>query len=68
MGPFIGRLLIQRMVTSNPTPSYIRRVAEVFNNNGQGQRGDIAAVVKAILMDPEARACDNRIGNERRAT
>jgi len=67
VGPFIGRRLIQRMVTSNPTPEYIRRVAEVFNNNGQGQRGDIAAVVKAILMDPEARACDNRIGNERRA-
>ncbi|MEL6132656.1 MAG: DUF1800 family protein, partial [Bacteroidota bacterium] len=63
VGPFIGRLLIQRMVTSNPTPDYIRRVAEIFNNNGQGQRGDMAAVVKAILMDPEARACTDRVGN-----
>ena len=57
-GPFICRQLIQRLVKSNPSPSYIERVANVFNNNGQGVRGDMAAVVKAILMDPEARNCD----------
>lgn len=54
VGPFISRQLIQRLVTSNPSPAYIERVASVFNNNGVGSRGDLAAVVKAILMDPEA--------------
>jgi uncharacterized protein (DUF1800 family) len=58
VGPFIGRLLIQRMVKSNPTPAYIERVASAFNDNGSGVRGDILAVVKAILLDPEARSCD----------
>ncbi len=56
VGPFIGRQLIQHLVTSNPSPAYVARVAGVFNNNGQGVRGDLAAVVKAILLDPEARA------------
>lgn len=55
VGPFISRQLIQRLVLSNPSPDYIQRVATVFNNNGQGVRGDLAAVVKAILLDPEAR-------------
>jgi len=55
VGPFIARQLIQRLVLSNPSPDYIQRVATVFNNNGQGVRGDLAAVVKAILLDPEAR-------------
>lgn len=55
VGPFIGKLLIQRLVTSNPTPDYVARVASVFNNNGQNIRGDLGAVVKRILMDPEAR-------------
>jgi len=55
VGPFISRQLIQRLVLSNPSPDYIQRVAAVFNNNGQGVRGDLAAVVKAILLDPEAR-------------
>jgi len=55
VGPFIGRLLIQRLVTSNPSPAYVRRVAAAFNNNGAGVRGDIAATVRAILLDPEAR-------------
>ncbi len=55
VGPFIGRQLIQRLVTSNPSPAYVSRVAAVFNNNGKGVRGDMAAVVKAILLDPEAR-------------
>ncbi len=54
VGPFIAIRLIQRLVTSNPSPGYVRRVAEVFNNNGAGVRGDLGAVVKTILLDPEA--------------
>ena len=53
--PFISKLLIQQMVTSNPTPAYVGRVATVFRNNGQGARGDLKAVIRAILLDPEAR-------------
>jgi uncharacterized protein (DUF1800 family) len=56
VGPFIGRQLIQRLVTSNPTPGYIARVASVFNNNGAGVRGDLKAVLRAILLDIEARS------------
>lgn len=56
VGPFIGRQLIQRLVTSNPSPAYVGRVAAVFNNNGKGVRGDLAAVVRAILLDNEARS------------
>jgi uncharacterized protein (DUF1800 family) len=56
--PFISKHLIMRLVTSNPSPAYIQRVATVFNNNGQGVKGDLAAVVRAILLDPEARDCD----------
>lgn len=55
VGPFIARQLIQRLVTSNPSPAYIARVAHVFANNGQAVRGDLKAVVQAILLDPEAR-------------
>ncbi|MDH3747677.1 MAG: DUF1800 domain-containing protein [Gammaproteobacteria bacterium] len=55
VGPFIAIRLIQRLTTSNPSPGYVDRVASVFNNNGTGVRGDIGAVVKAILMDAEAR-------------
>lgn len=55
-GPFIARQLIQRMVTSNPSPSYVYRVAQAFANNGAGVRGDMAAVVRAILLDYEARS------------
>jgi uncharacterized protein (DUF1800 family) len=55
MGPFIGRQLIQHLVTSNPSPAYVARVTRVFDNNGAGARGDLTAVVKAILLDPEAR-------------
>lgn len=55
VGPFLARGLLQRLVTSNPSPAYIARVAAVFNNNGSGVRGDLAATVKAILLDPEAR-------------
>ncbi len=54
VGPFFGKQMIQRLVTSNPSPQYVRRVAEVFNDNGFGVRGDLAAVFKAILMDEEA--------------
>lgn len=56
VGPFIGRLLIQRFVTSNPSPAYISRVAGAFNNNGSGVRGDMKAMIKAILLDTEARS------------
>ncbi len=55
VGPFIAVRLIQRLVTSNPSPWYVARVASVFDDNGMGERGDLGAVVKAILMDPEAR-------------
>jgi uncharacterized protein (DUF1800 family) len=55
VGPFIARLLIQRLVTSNPTPAYIGRVSAAFANNGSNVRGDLKAVLKAILLDPEAR-------------
>jgi uncharacterized protein (DUF1800 family) len=55
VGPFIAIRLIQRLVTSNPSPGYVARVASVFNNNGSGVRGDLGAVVKAILLDSEAR-------------
>jgi uncharacterized protein (DUF1800 family) len=55
VGPFIGRQLIQRLVTSNPSPAYVARVAAVFANNGAGVRGDLKAVVRAILLDTEAR-------------
>jgi len=54
VGPFVAIRLIQRLVTSNPSPGYVRRVAEVFNNNGAGVRGDLGAVVRAILLDDEA--------------
>ncbi|MFM2394356.1 MAG: hypothetical protein RLZZ546_2338 [Bacteroidota bacterium] len=57
-GPFVCRQLIQRLVTSNPSPAYINRVANVFNNDGTGVRGNMFAVTKAILMDDEARKCD----------
>jgi uncharacterized protein (DUF1800 family) len=55
VGPFIGRQLIQRFVTSNPTPEYVARVAAAFADNGQGVRGDMKAVIRAILLDAEAR-------------
>lgn len=55
VAPFISKQLIQKLVTSNPTPAYVQRVATVFNNDGSGQRGNLAAVVRAILLDSEAR-------------
>lgn len=58
VGPFLARRLIQRFVTSNPTPAYISRVASKFNNNGSGVRGDLGAVIQAILLDSEAHLAD----------
>jgi uncharacterized protein (DUF1800 family) len=64
VGPFIGRQLIQRLVTSNPSPEYVGRVADSFNSGrftssvysvGSGNRGDMRAVIAAVLLDPEAR-------------
>jgi uncharacterized protein (DUF1800 family) len=55
VGPFISKQLIQHLVTSNPSPAYVARVAAIFANNGQGVRGDLGAVVTAILTDTEAR-------------
>lgn len=57
VGPFIARRLIQRLVTSNPSPAFIQRIASVFNNNGSGVRGDLKTVVRAILLDQDARNC-----------
>ncbi len=54
VGPFFAKQMIQRLVTSNPSPAYVGRVAAVFANNGAGRRGDLAAVFKAILTDNEA--------------
>ena len=62
VGPFIGKALIQLMVSANPSPAYVGRVADAFNNNGDGVRGDLRAVIKAILLDEEARDC-NAINN-----
>jgi uncharacterized protein (DUF1800 family) len=59
VGPFISKQLIQRLVTSNPSPAYVARVASVFNDNGSGVRGDMKAVVSAILLDGEARRGDD---------
>lgn len=68
-GPFVCRQLIQRLVTSNPSPAYVGRVAAVFADNGQGVRGDLRAVVRAVLLDAEARdpslAAQGRFGKQR---
>jgi uncharacterized protein (DUF1501 family) len=55
IAPFVSKQLIQKLVTGDPSPQYVARVASVFNNNGQGVRGDMKAVVRAVLKDPEAR-------------
>ncbi|MDP2006683.1 MAG: DUF1800 domain-containing protein [Rubrivivax sp.] len=65
VGPFIGRQLIQRLVTSNPSPAYVRAVSQAFANNGAGVRGDMKAVVKAVLMHPEARQMSPTAGKLR---
>ncbi len=63
VGPFIAKQLIQKLVTSNPSLGYVERIATVFNDNGNGIRGDLRAVVKAILMDREAR--DGETSNDK---
>ena len=59
MAPFVSQQLIQHLVTSNPSPAYIERVAKVFRNDGTGTAGNMKAVIYAILTDTEARAADN---------
>lgn len=56
VGPFFGKQMIQRLVTSNPSPAYVARVAAAFNDNGRKVRGDMQAVIRAVLLDPEARS------------
>jgi uncharacterized protein (DUF1800 family) len=63
VGPYIGRQLIRHLVTGTPTPAYVDRVAQVFDNDGAGMRGNLRAVVRAILLDPEARTAGD--GNPR---
>ena len=58
VGPFIGTRLIQALVKSNPSPAYVQRVSATFTDNGQGVRGDMKAVLRAVLLDSEARAGD----------
>ncbi len=65
VGPFIGRQLIQRLVTSNPSPTYIKDVAATFDNNGAGVRGDMRAVVKRILTHPQAKLRSDTAGKVR---
>ena len=55
VGPFLGKQMIQRLVTSNPSPAYVARVASAFNSNPAGVRGDLAALFAAVLLDDEAR-------------
>lgn len=59
VGPFIGKQLIQKLVMSNPSPEYVARVAQAFNDNGKGVRGDMKAVIAAVLLDPDARRGDD---------
>jgi len=56
--PYVSRILIQRLVKSQPSPAYVARISAVFQDDGNGIRGNLAAVIKAILLDPEARAGD----------
>jgi uncharacterized protein (DUF1800 family) len=68
VGPFIGKQLIQHLVTSNPSPAYVARVSAVFADNGSGVRGDMGAVINAILTDSEARGdspAENNAGHLR---
>lgn len=64
VGPFVSRHLIKRLVTSNPSPAYVGRVAAVFANNGMGVRGDLGATVRAILLDVEARTLPSLASNK----
>ncbi len=62
VGPFIGKQLIQQLVTSNPSPAYVTAVAQAFNNDGNGVRGNLQAVITAILTNPEARSATGATG------
>jgi len=53
IAPFISKILIQRLTKSNPSPEYVSRVASVFNDNGEGVKGDLKSVTRAIFLDPE---------------
>lgn len=64
VGPFVSQRLIQHLVTSNPTPGYVERIARVFNDNGDGVRGDLKAVINAILLDTEARNGHRTLPNQ----
>jgi uncharacterized protein (DUF1800 family) len=61
--PYVSKFLIQQLVTDDPSPAYVQRVANVFSNNGSNVRGDLKAVVKAILLDPEARGNSKTAAN-----
>ena len=63
VAPFVSRQLIQRLVTSNPSPAYVTRVATIFNNDGSGTKGNLRAVLKAILLDDEARSATVAAGS-----
>ena len=63
VGPFIGRQLIQRLVTSNPSPAYVERVARAFNGETGAPRGDMRALLRAVLLDPEATAAPGSVAN-----
>jgi uncharacterized protein (DUF1800 family) len=65
VGPFIGKQLIQRLVTSNPSGAYVQAVAAAFADNGAGVRGDMKAVIKAILLHPQARQASDTAGKVR---
>lgn len=62
IGPFVSKSLIMNLITSNPSSAYVARVASVFNNNGEGVKGDLKAVIGAILYDTEARNQDDNFG------
>jgi len=63
VAPFFSKQLIQRFITSNPSPAFVGRVSAVFDNDGEGVRGNLRAVVRAILLDPEARNDENVLSN-----
>lgn len=63
VAPFVSKQLIQRLVTSNPSPAYVGRIAAVFNDDGKGVKGNLQAVIKAILLDTEARDASNISSN-----
>ncbi|MEP7196405.1 MAG: DUF1800 family protein [Saprospiraceae bacterium] len=58
VGPFVCKQIIQRLIKSNPSPSYVARISRIFNDDGKGVRGNLNAVIRAILLDDEARTCE----------